>query len=138
MVGIDAHARKAAKAVIRYFDTAAVHHHADEDEDLFPALRAVARGETRQRLVALMAVLTEEHRRMEAAWAALQPTVAAISQGEMADLTIEHAMAFDSLYDVHMAREERLVFPIAVRLLNADQIRAIGAAMTARRAPQAG
>jgi len=36
--GTDADARAAAAAVMRYFDTSAVHHHADEEADLFPAL----------------------------------------------------------------------------------------------------
>lgn len=138
MFGVDTRAQQAAGAVIRYFDTAAVLHHADEEEDLFPALRAVARGETKQRLDASIAALCEEHERMAAAWQGLRTTLVAISEGEMADLTIEHAMAFDSLYDAHMAREERQIFPVAAQLLNADQIRGIGAAMTARRAPQTG
>jgi hypothetical protein len=36
--GVDAEARLAAASVMRYFDTSARHHHADEEEDLFPAL----------------------------------------------------------------------------------------------------
>ena len=37
--GCDADARSAAAAVVRYFDTAGMLHHQDEDEDLFPLLR---------------------------------------------------------------------------------------------------
>ena len=36
--GADTEARTAAANVMRYFDTSAKHHHADEEEDLFPAL----------------------------------------------------------------------------------------------------
>src|SRR3546814_7605088 len=36
--GADADARTAAMHVMRYFDTAAVQHHADEEVDLFPML----------------------------------------------------------------------------------------------------
>ena len=36
--GSDEGARVAAAAVLRYFDTSAVDHHADEEIDLFPAL----------------------------------------------------------------------------------------------------
>lgn len=138
MFGVDARARQAAEDLVRYFDTAAPHHHADEEEDLFPAVRAAAQGEARQRLETLIATLRQEHERMSAAWAGLRPVLVAVATGEMADLTIEHAMAFDTLYDAHMGREERGIFPIAARLLDAEQIRAIGAAMTARRAPQSG
>src|SRR5687768_11399199 len=40
--GADADAKSAARAVMRYFDTAGVLHHRDEDEDLFPLLRRLA------------------------------------------------------------------------------------------------
>lgn len=36
--GNDEQARQAAAYVLRYFDTAGMHHHRDEEEDLFPAL----------------------------------------------------------------------------------------------------
>ena len=36
--GPDQAAREAAKSILLYFDTSAKHHHADEAEDLFPAL----------------------------------------------------------------------------------------------------
>ena len=36
--GADADAAAAAAAVLRYFDSAAKDHHADEEQDLFPAL----------------------------------------------------------------------------------------------------
>src|SRR5215472_17762851 len=36
--GADAAASSAARSVIRYFDSAARDHHADEEQDLFPAL----------------------------------------------------------------------------------------------------
>lgn len=36
--GADRPAQEAANAVMRYFDTAARHHHEDEEQDLFPAL----------------------------------------------------------------------------------------------------
>ena len=36
--GADLQAQQAAQAVLRYFDQAAVDHHADEEQDLFPAL----------------------------------------------------------------------------------------------------
>lgn len=36
--GVDEEARTAAANVLRYFDISARHHHADEEEDVFPAL----------------------------------------------------------------------------------------------------
>jgi hypothetical protein len=34
--GADGEARAAAANVMRYFDTSALHYHADEEQDLFP------------------------------------------------------------------------------------------------------
>ena len=42
--GSDTAAQQAATAVMRYFDTAARDHHADEEEDLFPALLEAMAG----------------------------------------------------------------------------------------------
>ena len=39
--GCDDEAREPASNILRYFDVAAPLHHADEEEDLFPALRAL-------------------------------------------------------------------------------------------------
>src|SRR3546814_6382590 len=36
--GSDEQAQSAAVAIMRYFDTSAIQHHADEEVDLFPAL----------------------------------------------------------------------------------------------------
>ena len=35
--GADVEARSAAANIVRYFETSAKHHHADEEKDLFPA-----------------------------------------------------------------------------------------------------
>src|SRR5262249_62212944 len=40
--GCDLGAREAARFIMRYFDTAGVQHHRDENEDLFPLLRTKA------------------------------------------------------------------------------------------------
>ncbi|HEY0663063.1 MAG TPA: hemerythrin domain-containing protein, partial [Thiobacillaceae bacterium] len=39
-VGADAQAQQAARAILGYFDTAAVHHHDDEERTLFPLLES--------------------------------------------------------------------------------------------------
>lgn len=36
--GVSEEARTAAISLLRYFDTSAGHHHADEEDDIFPAL----------------------------------------------------------------------------------------------------
>jgi hypothetical protein len=81
--GADAPARDAAQAVMRYFDTAARHHHEDEEIDLLPALIASMAGSDAVCLRELTAALTAEHRTLEGQWrvlrAALQDVAGAAS-----------------------------------------------------------
>src|SRR5512141_2630254 len=52
--GVDAEASTAAQSVLRYFHSAAVNHHADEEQDLFPLLEArIDDAGERERFLAL-------------------------------------------------------------------------------------
>ena len=128
--GADAEAQRAATGVIRYFDTSAPHHHADEEVDLFPrmATRAIE-GDVRTVSV-LTSELREEHVAMDEAWERLRPSVAAIAAGNSAEVD---ATNFIARYRDHMAREESDLFPLAKKLLMAEDLRAMGEAMAARR-----
>lgn len=66
--GIDDEARQAATSVMRYFDLSAPNHHADEEQDLFPALLESVAGSDAQCLRALIDGLSAEHRALEALW----------------------------------------------------------------------
>ena len=131
--GADALAQQAAANVIRYFDTAAAQHHADEERTLFPALRAAAIGDDAQTLEALLVMLVKEHRQMTAGWQRLRAVLSRIAEGHVADLDVEWVGAFEGLYDAHIQREERRLFPLATTLLNSNQLLAIGASIALRR-----
>ena len=70
--GADRQAREAAAAVMRYFDTSARHHHADEETDLFPALIESMAGSDAVCLRELTAALTADHRALEQRWGRLR------------------------------------------------------------------
>ena len=59
--GSDQPAREAAQAVLRYFDRAALDHHADEEQDLFPALLEAMAGSDAVCLRELTEQLTQQH-----------------------------------------------------------------------------
>ncbi|WP_204313425.1 hemerythrin domain-containing protein, partial [Klebsiella michiganensis] len=63
--GADEQARQAARNIMRYFDVAGPHHHADEEEDLFPLLM-VEGQRLRSPVVEVIASLLDEHRSLEA------------------------------------------------------------------------
>jgi pyridoxamine 5'-phosphate oxidase len=128
--GADTEAQRAATAVMRYFDTAAPHHHADEEVDLFSRMALRATRDDVRRVSILTSELRQEHVAMDEAWDYLRPTLAAIAAGQAANLD---AANFVARYRTHMAREERDLFPMAERLLTADDRRALGEAMAVRR-----
>src|SRR5699024_8448725 len=71
--GSDQQAQDAARSITRYFETAAVDHHADEEEDLFPALMESVAGSDPVCIRQAIERLTHEHRQLEASWDKLRP-----------------------------------------------------------------
>lgn len=131
--GSDADARVAAAAVLRYFDTAAVHHHADEEVDLFPALIESMAGSDAVCIQALVASLLADHRSLESLWQRLRPALLKIAAGEAQPLLAGDVTPLVDLYALHMAREEAQLLPMAARLLSDAALDSVGRAMRERR-----
>lgn len=131
--GADAQARDAAQRVMRYFDTAARDHHADEEQDLFPALLEAMAGSDAVCIRDMITRLGGEHRLLERRWARLREALEAIEKGEHAELDEAEVSGFVEAYTAHIDYEEAELLPMAGRLLGDDQIEAIGRAMRVRR-----
>jgi hemerythrin-like domain-containing protein len=131
--GANDEARSAATNVIRYFDTSARHHHADEEEDLFPALIESMAGSDAVCLREMIEGLTADHRSLETAWRGLRDVLERIVAGESAPLTSDDVEALVGLYQRHIQREEEELLPMAARLLSDDDLARIGRAMRKRR-----
>lgn len=131
--GPDRDAVQAATNVMRYFDTAAVNHHLDEEQDLMPTLLARVGGEERIRLQALVDWLLDDHQRLFFAWRDMRDTLEPLSRGENVTLTAERVERFAELYRQHIAREEGELLPWAQALLNDDDVVRLGGSMSARR-----
>ena len=131
--GSDANAREAAQAVMRYFDKAAVDHHADEEEDLFPALLEAMAGSDAVCLRELVGTLTRQHRELEAHWQALRRVLAAIAAGEQVALPAALVERLIDGYAAHLAREDAELLPMAERLIDDTTLQRIGQAMRQRR-----
>lgn len=131
--GADTAAQQAATAVMRYFDSAARDHHADEEQDLFPALIESMAGSDAVCLRDLTTLLTQQHRQLEQHWASLRRALLPISQGVSPDLDTNLVAEFVALYQAHMAREDQELLPMAQRLLSDAALAQIGQAMRARR-----
>ncbi|MEO7241440.1 MAG: hemerythrin domain-containing protein [Variovorax sp.] len=133
--GPDDQARTAAAAVIRYFETAAPLHHADEEVDLFPALIESMAGSDAVCLRALSEGLAGEHRQIEVMWRRLHPALALVVDGTStgAKLDAGDVEAFTAAYRQHIEREESELIPMAARLLTDDALAQVGRAMRERR-----
>ena len=127
--GSDAEVQQAARAILNYFDTAAVHHHDDEERNLFPLLEQAGSGEWCE----LVELLTGEHDDLAQLWCALRPPLQAIAQGETVTLNVIHAERFIALNRSHIAFENERVLPLARQILSAAALQSLGRAMAARR-----
>lgn len=125
--GADEQARDAATQVLRYFEQSLPNHHADEEEDVFPALRAL----NDVALAGAIAALEAEHGVLDALWQEVAAWLRGVAQGEA--LPPPECLAkFVADYEVHAAREEREVFA-AIERLPTPVVDAIAQRMRARR-----
>lgn len=125
--GCDEQARQAARNMLRYFDTSGRFHHQDEEEDLFPALRAHPSTH------ALLNHLLDEHVALLASWDELRAVLLQLAEGRNAPLADELVQRFSASYTKHIEIENSELLPHAARLLDAARLRLIGIAMAARR-----
>ena len=131
--GADKQAQEAAQAILRYFNIAAPLHHDDEEQDLFPALRALGDvGDVGlEGLNHAIDDLAAEHIKLGALWQGLQAWLQDLAQGtvQAAPSTVDD---FAQAYKAHAQREEDEVYPAASQL-SAAQRQHISAAMVRRR-----
>ncbi len=127
--GADAQSQQAARAVQTYFDTAAVHHHDDEERNLFPLLeQANAPG-----ACDLVETLTLEHDELALLWRRLRAQLQLIEVGTAAVLDSALVTRFIAMNRAHLEFENTHVLPLARRVLGAAEIERLGRAMAARR-----
>ncbi len=131
--GLDDQVSSAATRIMRYFDTAAIQHHADEEQDLFPALIDSMAGSDPICIRELTNSLIADHRQLEAMWSDLKSALAQLARGKPANLSLEQVEAFVSLYERHIKTEEEELIPMAGRLLSDAAITEIGLSMRERR-----
>jgi len=139
---LDDEAREALETALNYFRSAAPRHTADEEQSLFPRMRQVDDPQARQAM-AQIDRLESDHRKAEAAHARLDELGRRWSAdgalppdpfGEFRRLLDELATA----YGEHIPIEDDSVFVLAKRVLDDEQLQAVGAEMRQRRAADPG
>ncbi|MEO8597317.1 MAG: hemerythrin domain-containing protein [Candidatus Solibacter sp.] len=129
--------RSAFEAALRYFREAAPKHTADEEESVFPRLRALGKPELAA-LLAQVDSLEEEHVCANRSHAEIDRLgrlwleTGALTAAQVAELLAELRQLQD-LYRHHIAMEDTEIFPAAKAALPAEDRSAIGIEMAARR-----
>ena len=131
--GADAEAADAARAVMRFFDTAGGNHHRDEEEDLFPALHRHAPSAELHKTDNLIARLRADHDKLDALWSDMRPRLRAVIGGDGSQLDSASATAVSAAYERHVNLEEAELLPLARRVLDSDVIASLGKRMARRR-----
>lgn len=130
--GCDQQVQQAAQGILRYFDTAGQFHHQDEEENLFPTLRALS-GTEQIQIEVLLKRLLAEHVVMFAAWDELRAVLLQLANGVNTPLSEALTEKFIRSYTDHIAFEEAELLPLAARLLSPQQIMQLGKSMAERR-----
>lgn len=128
---------RALETALRYFREAAPKHNADEEESLFPRLRRV-HDEDVQAVLAEVSRLEQEHH-----WAApLHDEVDLLGRQWLleGELTPDQALRFQSavdqlisMYRTHIDYEDRILFPLATRVLSPVEMIEVAQEMAKRR-----
>lgn len=132
-----ARARQIAHDTVGFFRDAVYEHHAEEEKELFPAVLASAtKGEERDRVQALVHTLTAEHRKVEAAWAKLEPKLKALAKGQDSDVDGADIQALVQTYQAHARFEEEVFLPLSQTILgrNSNHLAALGVSLHMRHA----
>jgi hemerythrin-like domain-containing protein len=126
--------KAAVQAALNYFRVGGQRHNADEEESLFPRLRAESTSETLQELSGLENDHREAHN-LHAAADTLYTTW--IAFGLLSPNDEQRLLLITShlkhLYEGHIKVEEKIIFPRAAEILDAGTIAAIGQEFRERR-----
>lgn len=114
-------ARRIAQQTVVLMDDAVLRHHAEEEDELFPAVeRSALPGAEREHVRLLVSMLTDEHRAIEALWKKLREEVARVAAGKTAELRQDKVSLLVAAYRRHAQMEEREFLPLAQSILSRD------------------
>lgn len=121
---------------VHYFTVAAPRHTADEEESLFPRLRA-ADNQQAERALGELSRLEADHDRADACHSeanglANRWLTEGLLDAAAAERLLDLLETLTAIYTAHIALEDSTVFPAAGEALDAGQLEAIGREMAAR------
>ncbi len=124
----DKEIRDAANQIKRYFSTAGVLHHLDEEQSLFPILIR-----TSMKMADLIHMLKQAHKQSDELWEQLEPLLSDPTKQENLDSLEQVSEQFCAFQREHVKEEESGVLAMAEHILSSDQLRNIGYSMEEKR-----
>jgi hemerythrin-like domain-containing protein len=129
--------RQALETALRYFREAAPKHTRDEEESLFPRLRA-SQNPQAQAALSMLDTLHEDHETADISHQqvevlCLQWLSDDYLQEESRNRLSQLLTGLKSIYERHIAVEDTQIFPLARKILNTSQLQSIASEMASRR-----
>jgi hemerythrin-like domain-containing protein len=129
--------RQALEVALRYFRMAAPNHTLDEEESLFPRMRASGHPQA-QAAIEMLDALHADHLRADELHRQVEVIAARWLEEDHLSGKQTHRLAdtlgeLSEIYDKHIAIEDGQLFPLAESVLDPVEIQGIGREMAARR-----
>jgi len=129
--------REALETALRYFREAAPKHTADEEESLFPRMRELGDGATREALEKIQALEADHEVAKVSHDAVEQLGQQWLASGRLSadetSLLLKHLRQLQSIYERHIAIEDNEIFPLAKQVLDSKALKDVGREMAERR-----
>ncbi|HFD81266.1 MAG TPA: hemerythrin domain-containing protein [Gammaproteobacteria bacterium] len=126
--GFDEEARNAIGRIANYFGTSAVHHHQDEEQDLFPILNRQS-----LKLADMVYRLKQEHRELDDLWATVLQDLKKGPELATDEDAAGHFARFCQRCREHIEFENRELLEMARHILSSRQLQDMGDNMARRR-----
>jgi len=125
-----------AKALHDFFRDVVLEHHQEEEKELFSEVTDSARDGSLESLKALSMIkqLTDEHRSLEAQWAAIESDIKSLAKGKSVSLDKEAAAKLAKEYLAHANFEEQAFLPLSAQLLGERGLSSLGLSLHMRHA----
>jgi hypothetical protein len=129
--------RQTAAGLLSMFSRGVLEHHAEEENELFPAVLRSAQPDEVDQVRQLADRLTREHRVIESLWKRIEGPVGAAAKGRHAEIDSEVVVELVRLYRAHAMFEEEEFLPLSARILgrNGNHMAALGLSLHMRHVP---
>lgn len=126
--------QQTAQKLYEFFHKVVLVHHAEEEEELFDAVRNPVKADPVdiRNAIAQASALTQEHRHLESLWYQIEPAIKKLAKGKLANLDIDIVHELSSSYLAHAQFEENTFLPLAAKVLEGSGLAALGLSLHIR------